>query len=97
MPPDNSVMSPDNLCLVYFLTVVFFVSAEGDWVSWSTGDQPSSDDGQGGTGPWSHALRLQTGESLCSVLSCCAVGLVALTPVSCSALCFLAVLWYCWP
>ena len=80
-----------------FLTFVFFVSAEGDWVSWSTGDQPSSDDGQGGTGPWSHALRLQTGESPCSVLSCCAVGLVALTPVSHRALCFPAALWDWWP
>ena len=40
---------------------------------------------------------LNTGESLCSVLSCCVVGLVALTPVSRSALCFPAALWDCWP
>ena len=40
---------------------------------------------------------LNTGESQCSVLSCCVVGLVALTPVSHCALCFPAALWDWWP
>ena len=143
LPPDNSVMSPDNLCLFLncfiFLFPLKVIGSRGPLeinprlvmvkeaqvlgvmlfgstpvsccalcfpaVLWDCWRQHQ----------WVTVLYafplccgitgLNTGELQCSVLSrcvvgllaCCTVGLLALTPVSRSALCFLAVLWYCWP
>ena len=54
----------------------FLICTEGDWLSRFAGDQPSTDDGQGVTGPGRHADGLLTCESEHSALSCFVFGLL---------------------